>query len=498
MKKSFISVLAAILFLCATAVLILASCSSEGSHGIELQSEDDIAGLRVGTVAGSCYDIDLSTRTDISLSLFNTASDMLQALLNHQVDVIVDDETIFNSEIRRDNGIRIAFKGPKLFPTALTFRNDEAGIAETFNAVQRRMHEDGSMEQLKLFWLTDEYLEEKVHTHIPPEESGEPLRVASIVNMAPLAFMVEGEWFGLETDLVRQLAKELKRPLDIKLYEAASGMMALSSGQVDVLIGGLFITPERQESFIFADPYHSYRSAYFVIDTEAEGSGADFWQKIGKSLEKNLITENRWKYITAGLWETVKITLLSIIFGAILGAGICAMTRSSRKWIRSVAGFYNWLMAGIPMLVLLLILFYVVFARSGIDPTLVAVFAFAMNFASGASDVYNSSLDSVPLGQTEAGLALGFTRLQTFLRIVFPQALNRGIPLFQGQCISLLKGTSIVGYIAIQDLTRAGDLIRSRTFDAFVPLLVVTVIYFILAWLLGLLIRSAYPKKHVL
>ena len=108
------------------------------------------------------------------------------------------------------------------------------------------------------------------------------------------------------------------------------------------------------------------------------------------------------------------------------------------------------------------------------------------------------SLGAIPRGQTEAGLALGFTRLQTFFHIVFPQALKRGLPLFQGQCISLLKGTSIVGYIAIQDLTRAGDLIRSRTFDPFIPLLVITVIYFLLAWLIIALLKLAMPKKQVL
>jgi polar amino acid transport system substrate-binding protein len=155
-------------------------------------------------------------------------------------------------------------------------------------------------------------------------------------------------------------------------------------------------------------------------------------------------------------------------------------------------------MAGIPELVLLLILSYVIFARSGLPADMIAVIAFALFFAAGASDIYGSSLDSIPHGQTEAGLALGFTPLQTFFNIVLPQAVRRGLPLYRGQCISLLKGTSIVGYIAIQDLTRAGDVIRSRTFDAVVPLMVVTILYFLLVWLIGLLLKLAAPKKKVL
>ena len=140
----------------------------------------------------------------------------------------------------------------------------------------------------------------------------------------------------------------------------------------------------------------------------------------------------------------------------------------------------------------------IVFSNSGLSPSIVAIIAFAMTFASSAADIYGTSLDAIPHGQTEAGLALGFTRMQTFTNIVLPQAIRRGLPLFKGQCINLLKGTSIVGYIAIQDITRAGDIIRSRTFDAFVPLLIVTILYFLLAWLLGKLIELALPKNKVL
>ncbi len=159
---------------------------------------------------------------------------------------------------------------------------------------------------------------------------------------------------------------------------------------------------------------------------------------------------------------------------------------------------YNGFIAGIPELVLLLINFYIIFAKTTVPPDLVAVVTFALFFASGASDIYQTSLSAVPHGQTEAGLALGFTPVQTFFHIVFPQALRHGLPLYRGQCVSLLKGTSIVGYIAIQDLTRAGDIIRSRTFDAVLPLLTVTIIYFLLVLLIGNLLRLAKPKKKVL
>jgi polar amino acid transport system substrate-binding protein len=118
----------------------------------------------------------------------------------------------------------------------------------------------------------------------------------------------------------------------------------------------------------------------------------------------------------------------------------------------------------------------------------VAVVAFALNFAAYVSEMFRTAIDSVGKGQTEAGLAIGFTRWQTFVYIVAPQALRNVMPVYKGEAVSLVKNTSIVGYIAIQDLTRASDMIRNRTFDAFFPLLLVTVIYFVLAWLLGKLL----------
>lgn len=482
-----------------TSFLILASCAGHEGSSLQLSGEEDIAGLRVATVNGSYYAKRLSQREDVETMLFSQEADAVQALMIGKADVLVHDEILLNRKFRHENGIKVAFRGTDLIPTAIMFRKDDSTLAEAMTGLQHKMAMDGTLDSLKTYWLDEAYLDSDVFTHIPVEKEGEPLRVATITTMAPIAFTENGDWFGMEIDLVRALARELHRKLDIKLIDASSAMMALKTGKVDLMIGCIFVTRERQEEFRFSEPYHEYRPAYYVKDHAFKTGRGSFWTRVKDSFEKNLVKEDRWKYITSGLWETVKITILAILLGSILGIGLCAMGRSRRTWMRYTASAYNWFMAGIPMLVLLLILFYVVFAKSGLDPTAVAVVAFALNFASGASGVYGTSLDAVSRGQTEAGLALGFTRLQTFIHIVLPQASKTGMPLFRSQCIALLKGTSIVGYIAIQDLTRAGDIIRGRTFDALVPLLVVTVIYFVLAWLLGLLVKLlATPKKRVL
>jgi polar amino acid transport system substrate-binding protein len=137
------------------------------------------------------------------------------------------------------------------------------------------------------------------------------------------------------------------------------------------------------------------------------------------------------------------------------------------------------------VLLLLMLIFYVGFARIDVNPLLVAIIAFGMNFAAYVAEMFRSGVEGVDRGQHEAGIAMGFTPVQTFFYIILPQAVRRILPVYRGEFISLVKMTSIVGYIGVQDLTKASDIIRSRTFEAFFPLVMVALIYFLVIWVLG-------------
>ena len=397
MRRVFVSLLAAVGLL---------ACSGRQESRIEIRGDADLAGLRVATLAGSCYDLELSARKDISLQLYYTDSDVLQALLNGKADVAVHDETVYNARVRQEFGVRVAYVGEQAFPTAFLFRKDAEELAGTLSAVQRRMEADGSMQRLKDFWLTDKCLQADSLPPVPDEPAGEPLRVATGTTSEPISFEVDGQWYGIEIDILRELGRELHRPLEIKLYDSSNAMMAVSSGVADVLCGCIFVTPEREEEFLFSEPYHSYHPAYFVLDREKVRAREGFLPGLRESVWKNLVKENRWKFIVRGLWETVKISLLAILLGSVLGIGLYAMTRSRRRWVRSFASVYHGFMAGIPELVLLLILFYVVFAGTRVPADWVAVLSFALLFASDASDVYGASLDAVPRVSARKSLPL--------------------------------------------------------------------------------------------
>ena len=223
----------------------------------------------------------------------------------------------------------------------------------------------------------------------------------------------------------------------------------------------------------------------------------DMFSNVVESFSNNLIVEDRYRMILDGLQVTLLITLFAAVLGTILGGLVCWMRMSRHAWLRQTARVYIDLMRGTPVLVLLMLMYYVVMAPVDATGIVVAIVTFAMNTAAYISEMLRTTIQGIDRGQTEAGLALGFTPRQTFLKIVLPQVVRAVMPVYQGEIISLLKGTSIVGYIAVADMTRASDLIRSRTFDAFFPLIVTAVIYFVMAWLIGMLLQSLVQRQRM-
>lgn len=142
-----------------------------------------------------------------------------------------------------------------------------------------------------------------------------------------------------------------------------------------------------------------------------------------------------------------------------------------------------------PVVVLLMILFYIVFGKSAVDGVFVSIVAFTLLFGAVTIGLLRTGLDAIDEGQREAGLALGYSESQTFIKIILPQAIRHMLPSYESEAVELLKGTAIVGYIAVQDLTKVGDIIRSATYDAIFPLLAVAFLYFVLEALFKVIIR---------
>ena len=240
-----------------------------------------------------------------------------------------------------------------------------------------------------------------------------------------------------------------------------------------------------------------YLSQYLYLTASAS---RPFSERLRDSIMANLITDDRWKVMLDGLLRTLQISLFSLLFAALLGALLCSMRMSRNRFLGKSAGIYIELMRSLPLLILLLVSFYIIFAGSPLSKVQIAVACFSLYFGAYFSETFRTGIEGVDKGQREAGAALGLSRRQVFGKIVLPQALIRILPVFKVQMITLIKSTSIVGYVSVMDITKAGDYMRTRTFDAFFPLLLVAAIYFILTWTFGvgidILQHKLTPKKR--
>lgn len=222
----------------------------------------------------------------------------------------------------------------------------------------------------------------------------------------------------------------------------------------------------------------------------------------------NFIKYDRWKYITSGLGNTLKITVFALIFAVIIGVLVAIIrysydknhTNKAGNFIQSLLQFllavangichvYLTIIRGVPVVVQLMIIYFIIFASPDVSKIFCAVVAFSLNSGAYVAEIVRGGLNSVDKGQFEAGRSLGFGYIATMWYIILPQAFKNILPALGNEAIMLLKDTSISGYVAIQDLTRGGDIIRSRTYDAFMPLIAVALIYLILVTILTLLLR---------
>ena len=218
---------------------------------------------------------------------------------------------------------------------------------------------------------------------------------------------------------------------------------------------------------------------------------AEWWDNLVTKFIHNFITDDRWKYLWDGLGTTLKVTLFALIVGLVLGF-LVAVVRSTHdktgrfKIANAICKLYLTVIRGTPVLVQLLIIYFVIFASSrNIDKSLVAVIAFGVNSGAYVAEIFRAGIMSIDNGQFEAGRSLGFNYTRTMLHIIMPQAFKNSVPPLANEFIVLLKETSIVGFIGLQDLTRGGSIIQGRTFDAFMPLIAVALIYLALVMLLS-------------
>ena len=214
-----------------------------------------------------------------------------------------------------------------------------------------------------------------------------------------------------------------------------------------------------------------------------------------EKFHSTFIDGDRWMYLVHGLGTTHLITLFAVILGMVLGF-LIAIVRSTHDktgklgFLNVLARIYLTIIRGTPVVVQLLIIYFVIFASVNVGKTFVAVLAFGLNSAAYVAEIVRSGIMSIDNGQFEAGASLGMNYPKTMISIILPQAFKNILPALANECIVLLKETSVAGYIALTDLTKGGDIIRSQTYEAFLPLIAVAVIYLVMVMILSSLVSK--------
>ena len=205
---------------------------------------------------------------------------------------------------------------------------------------------------------------------------------------------------------------------------------------------------------------------------------------------KCFIREDRYKLLISGIGVTIRVSLIAVTLGILIGLVVALCNLSNKKPLKVIGGIYTDVIRGTPSVTQLMIIYFVIFATVNIPKWIIAGIAFGINSGAYVSEIIRAGILSVDKGQTEAGRSLGLNGYQTMIHIVIPQAVKNIFPALCNEFIVLIKETAISGYIGLQDLTMAGNIIRSNTYQAFLPLITVAAVYLVIVMILSAGVRK--------
>lgn len=464
-------------------------------------------GKVIGIGTGNIFDDLINSRIPgVEIQFFNTYPDMLTALENEKIDAVCMDEPVIKYILAQEEH-PVEYLDEKLdnYSYGFVFPKTDQGnaLCKEFNEFLLRLWDNDEIDELEKKWFSaDTDLNSMPDTADMKATKG-TLRLACEALNPPFVYLESGKPVGYEIEIAQRFCMEYGYRLEIKDMNFDAVIPSITSGICDFGATALTITEERKQSVYFSEPDYEGGAVLVVKKTDPDISagkgGKNIISGISESFDKNFIREDRYKLIIQGIAITVLLTVASAILGTVLAFGICMFRRTGIRFASVLSDIYVRILQGTPIVVLLMILYYVVLGKTGMSAVLVAIIGFALNFGAYVSEILRTGIESIDDGQREAALALGHTENQAFFRYIFPQAVIRIIPVYNQEIVSLLKNTSIVGYIAIQDLTKMTDIIRSRTYEAFFPLILTAVIYFIIAWIITLIMKQAMglisPKR---
>jgi len=465
----------------------------EDQHGlIVLSRKDEItykdfAGKRIGIGIGFAAEDNIKNDLNAISIVYHDITLSIEDVIRGKIDGSIWDLSAANALLKTHKNAGDLLNIPlpaeiSLVPMGAISINQD--IIDRFNIFLREIKNNGLFDEIQSRWLGPDadYDAKMPDIHINNNNSVGTIRVATTGNDVPFAFYgANRELRGYSAELAIRFAEHEKLEIEIHDMEFSALVPYIISGRADLAIGSISYTEERMKSVIFTEPIYEDMLSIIILNpssaikNDIKLTSFTTWIKTG--IERNLIADNRYKMIIDGLKITMLIALCAQLLGTIFGGFICFILERKNRFIRKLGNFYCGLINGTPMVVLLMITYYIIFGGTKLSNVFIAIMAFTMMTGAGVAQILKGAIETVDIVEIEAARSIGYSAFRAFFKVTLPQAIKRAIPAYTKAFVELVKATAIVGFIAIQDLTRAGDIIRSRTYDAYFPLLFIALIY---------------------
>lgn len=468
-------------------------CGSETEETKEMKvkSVEDLEGTRIGVQLGTTGDIYASDyekdEAGTKIERYNKGNDAIQSLLQGKVDSVIIDEQPAKAFVEKNSTLLILEEEFANEDYAICVAKDNTELMDKINAALAELKADGTLDQ-----ITKNYIGDDTKGKFPykPKEGlsyeNGTLTMATNAAFKPYEYHENNEIVGIDVDMVRSIADKLNMKLEIEDMEFDSIITAVQSGKADIGAAGMTVTEERLKNINFTDSYTTAKQVIVVWNGKTENFSLT---KLKNDFYDNFIKEGRYKYYLEGLKNTCLVAVFAVILGVILGFAIALIRtvhdqNGSFRILNVICKCYLAIIRGTPTMLQLLIIYYVIFASTNVNKVLVAVIAFGVNSAAYVAEIVRGGIMSIDRGQFEAGRSLGLNYGKTMRFIIFPQTVRNVLPALANEFIVLLKETAISGYIGLLDLTKGGDIVRSQTYNAFMPLFAVAIVYLLIVMVL--------------
>ena len=463
--------------------------TKEEAEQKEIAGAADLEGARIGVQLGTTGDIYVSDyegdEAGTTVERYNKGADAIQALKLGKIDCVVIDEQPGIEFVKQNSNIRIIDEEFSLEDYAFCVSKENTELLAQINTAIEKLQADGTIDNIiKNYIGTEEEIGAYPYVSKDVARTNGTLIIGTNAEFPPYEYYENNQITGIDMDIMRAVSDELGMDMQIEDMAFDSIIAAITSGKVNVGASGFTVTEDRKKNINFTDTYITTKQVIIVRDGGSTGG-----YSLKEKLYDNFVKDNRYLYIVKGFGNTLIITLFAVMLGIILGFLIAIVrTNHDRNGelpiLNAVCKVYLTVIRGTPVMIQLLIIYYVILA-SVTNKIVVAAIAFGLNSAAYVAEIVRSGIMSVDVGQFEAGRSLGLNYSQTMQLIILPQAIKNILPALLNEVISLLKETSISGYIGLMDLTKGGDIIRSNTYEAFLPLIAVAIIYLAFVMLLS-------------